>query len=46
MQNSFLYKPDPEIEKAFHLRRKKQNIKEQRRKARRTSTNIAGRGGD
>jgi len=37
MQSLILYKPDPEIERTFHLRRKKRKIEEQRRKARRNS---------
>jgi len=46
MRSPFLYEPDPEIERTFHLRRKKQKIEEQRRGARRTSINMAGRGDD
>ena len=46
MESLFLYEPDPEIERAFRLRRKKQKIKEQRREARKTSTNMVGGGCD
>jgi len=41
-----LYEPDPEIERTFHLRRKKERIEEQRDEARRNPTNMAGDGGD
>jgi len=37
-----LYEPDPKIERTFRLRRKKQRIDEQRRKARRNLTSMAG----
>jgi len=46
MRSSCPYEPAIEIETTFCLRRKKRKIKEQRRKARRTSTNITGVGGD
>jgi len=46
MRSQFLYEPDPEIERTFRLRRKKQKIEEQRHEARRTSTNMTGGGGD
>jgi len=46
IQSPFLYEPDPEIERTFHLRRKKQKLEEQIREARRTSTNMRGGGGD
>jgi len=45
MRSQFLYEPDPEIERTFCLRRKKQKIKEHRREARLTSTKMAGGGG-
>lgn len=41
MRSLILYEPDPEIEKTFCVRRKKQRIKEQRGEARRNS-NMAG----
>jgi len=37
MRKSILYEPNPEIERTFRLRRKKQRIEEQRREARRNS---------
>ena len=46
MRSPFLYEPDPEIERTFYLRRKKQKVEEQRREARRTSPNMAGGCGD
>jgi len=45
MRSAYLYEPNPKIEKTFRLRGKEQKLQEQRRKARRTSQNIAG-GGD
>ena len=45
MQIPILYEPILEIERAFHLKRKKQRIEEQRREARRNS-NMVGGGGD
>ena len=41
MQSAFLYEPDPDIERTFCLRRKKQRIEEQSHTARRNS-NMAG----
>jgi len=41
MQSLLLYEPDPEIERTFRLRRKKQRIKEQRYEVTRNS-NMAG----
>jgi len=46
MQTPILDKPDPEIKRTFHLRKKKQRIEEQRREGRRNPTNMAGEGGD
>jgi len=46
MRSPFLYKPDPEIERTFSLRRKKQTLEEQRLKVRRTSPNMASGGGE
>jgi len=37
MQSPFQYEPDPEIERTFRLRRKKQRLEKQRRKARETN---------
>jgi len=38
MESLILYEPDPEIERTFCLRRKKQRIEEQRREVRRNSS--------
>jgi len=38
MRSLILYKPDPEIERTFFLRRKKQRIEEQRCEVRRNSS--------
>ena len=46
MRRLLLCEANPEIERAFHLRRMKQKIIEQIREVRRTSTNMAGGGGD
>jgi len=46
MRSPFLYEPDLEIERTFCLKRKKQKIGEQRRQARRTSSNMARARGD
>jgi len=46
MGSPFLYKPDLEIERNSHLRRKKQKFEEQRCEASRTTTNMVGGGGD
>jgi len=46
MRSPFLYEPDPEIKRTFHLRRKKQNNEEQRHEVRRNPTNMAGGGDD
>jgi len=43
---SFLYELDPEIDRTFYLKRKKQKLEKQRSKARRTLPNMAGGGGD
>jgi len=37
MRSLILYEPNPEMERTFRLRRKKQRIKEQRRETRRNS---------
>jgi len=42
MRSPFLCEPNPEIERTSRLRRKKQKLEEQRRKARRTSPSMAG----
>ena len=41
MRSLILYEPDPEIERTFRLKRKKQRIEEQRREAGRNS-NLVG----
>jgi len=46
VKSFFCTNPNPEIERTFCLRRKKQKLEEQRRKARRTSSNMRGKGGD
>ena len=46
MRSLILYKPDPEIERTFRLRRKKQMIEEQRCETRRNVTNMAREGDD
>jgi len=46
MQSPIWYEPDPEIERTFHLRMKKQRIEEQRHEARRNPTNMVRGEGD
>jgi len=40
IQSLILYRPDPKIERTFHLRKKKQRIEEQRHEARRNSSMV------
>jgi len=46
MGSPFLYEPDLEIERTFRLRRKRQRLEEQRRKARRASPIMTGGDGE
>ena len=46
MWSPILLEPDPEIERTFRLRMKKQRITEQRPEGRWNPTSMAGEGGD